>query len=40
LDCLVAQQAGMHTYRLQKPPNSDIAEVLLTLKDLEKLINK
>lgn len=34
LDTLVAQQLGLHTYRVQSPPNSDAMNILTTLSDL------
>lgn len=37
LDCLAAQRAGLHAYRVQKPPAGDIAGVFLVLKELEGL---
>lgn len=37
LHCLVAQQAGLHAYRLQQPPNGDIYQVYLTLEQLNKI---
>ncbi|MEO6719022.1 MAG: HAD hydrolase-like protein [Ferruginibacter sp.] len=38
LDCLVAQQAGLHSFHLQKSPSNDINQVYLTLEQLNEII--
>jgi putative hydrolase of the HAD superfamily len=38
IDALAAQQVGMHTARLQEPPQSDIAVLMQALEKIESII--